>query len=122
MGRFHGTTHSRQLAGPGQVLTATVACHTRGVIPTELDWLFWDVDPRTIEIDRHRDYVLERIMTRGNWLAMRWLIDHVDQADLAEFLHRRGERLTPRDRAFWSLVAGVPFRAAPGGGRPAWAG
>jgi hypothetical protein len=55
------------------------------VIPAELAWLFWDVDPETIDLGRHRDYVIERVMTRGNWVAMRWLIDHVDRTDLAEF-------------------------------------
>lgn len=92
------------------------------MIPAELAWLFWDVDPSTIDLDRHRDYVLERIMTRGDWLAMRWLIDRVAAAELAEFLSRRGDRLPPRERAFWSVVSGVPHRAAPGGGRPTWAG
>jgi hypothetical protein len=92
------------------------------VIPVELSWLFWDVDPTTIDLERHRDYVIERIMTRGSWLAMRWLIDHVDKPDLAEFLGRRGDRLPPRERAFWSLIADVHAQAMPGGGRPTWAG
>jgi hypothetical protein len=92
------------------------------VIPTELTWLFWDVDPAQIDLERHRDYVLERAMTRGDWAAMRWLLAHVEKAVLAEFLSRHGDRLTPRDRAFWSLVAEVPYRAMPGGGRPSWAG
>src|SRR3954454_7029747 len=92
------------------------------VIPAELAWLFWDVDPTTIDLERDRDYVLERIMTRGDWFAMRWLIAQVEKARLAEFLRRRADRLTPRDRAFWSLIAEVPCHATPGGGRPAWAG
>jgi len=91
-------------------------------VTAELAWLFWDVDPTTIDLERHRDYVVERVMTRGNWLAMRWLIAHVEKADLAEFLRRRGERLAPRDRAFWCLIAEVPWHATPGGGRPTWAG
>jgi hypothetical protein len=92
------------------------------MIPPELTWLFWDVDPATLDLVLHRDYVLERVMTRGDWLAMRWLIDHVAKPDLAAFLRRRGDRLTPRDRAFWSLMADLPFDPAPGGGRPTWAG
>jgi hypothetical protein len=92
------------------------------VIPAELVWLFWDVDPIQIDLVRDRDYVLERVMTRGDWVAMRWLISHVEKPVLAEFLLRRGDRLTPRDRAFWSLIAEVPCRAAPGGGRPSRAG
>ena len=92
------------------------------MIPAELAWLFWDVDPDTIDVDRHRDYVLERVMTDGDWFAMRWLIDRTERAHLAEFLQRRGHVLTPRDRAFWSLIAEVPSPPTPGGGRPNWAG
>lgn len=92
------------------------------MIPTELAWLFWDVDPVQIDLQHHRDYVLERIMSRGDLFAMRWLITHVEKPILADFLQRRGERLTPRDRAFWSLMADVPFQAMSGGGRPSWAG
>jgi hypothetical protein len=92
------------------------------VIPAELTWLFWDVDPSLVDLVRDRDYILERVMTRGDWVAMRWLIAHAEKAELADFLQRRGERLTPRDRAFWSLIADVPCQPASGGGRPAWAG
>jgi len=92
------------------------------VIPAELAWLFWDVDPTQIDLEHHRDYVVERIMTRGDWLAMRWLAAHVATPDLADFLHRRGDRLTPRDRAFWSVIAGIASIQGPGGGRPSWAG
>jgi hypothetical protein len=92
------------------------------VIPAELHWLFWDVDPQTLDLERHRDYVVERIMARGNWEAMRWLIHNVERAALADFLRRKGHRLAPRERAFWSLIADVPYEHAPGGGRPTWAG
>jgi hypothetical protein len=53
---------------------------------------------------------------------MRWLVAHVEKGDLVEVLARRGHLLAPHDRAFWSLIAEVPFRATPGGGRPTWAG
>jgi len=37
--------------------------------------------------------------------AMRWLDRHVDRELLADFLRRKGHRLAPRERAFWSLIA-----------------
>ena len=91
------------------------------MIPAELAWLFWDVDPATIDLGQHRDYVFERIMSQGDWLAMQWLIHRTEKSDLAEFLRRRSGRLTPRDRAFWCLIADVPCAQVPGGGRPTWA-
>jgi len=92
------------------------------VIPAELAWLFWDVDPSAIDLVRDRDYVIERIMARGDLEAMRWLARQVERDVLADFLGRKGHRLAPRERAFWSLIAGVPYEATPGGGRPSWAG
>jgi len=105
--------------GPAVAARARVYC---GVLPADVARLFWEIDVTTLDLERHRDYVLERVMTRGGLEAMRWLVRTYDRAQLAEFLSRRAERLTPRDRAFWGLVAGVAVHVGPGGGRPTWAG
>ena len=92
----------------------------------EVQRLFWDVDPRTVDLLRHRDYVLDRVMSRGGWAAMCWLLQAYSREDLGDFLRRRGYRLAPRDLAYWSLIAGISVHpsagASPGGGRPPWAG
>src|SRR5262245_1443993 len=49
------------------------AVDCRRVTPEALHWLFWDVDPSAIDLVRHRDYVLERVMVRGDWQAICWL-------------------------------------------------
>lgn len=92
------------------------------MIPAELEWLFWDVDPTTIDLALHREYIIERVMARGDWFAMRWLIANFAKAELAACLRERGDRLAPRERAFWCLIAELPWEPTPGGGRPGWAG
>jgi len=57
-------------------------------------------------------------MARGDWAAMRWLLRAYDREARADFLARRGDWLTPRERAFWCLVSGVPNVASAGGARP----
>lgn len=94
----------------------------RTAFPDCVQRLFWDVDPDTVELVRHADYVMERVMSRGTWEAMRWLRAAYSREQLADFVQRKGDRLTPRDRAYWSLVAGISGPQAAGGGRPAWAG
>jgi hypothetical protein len=85
--------------------------------------LFWDVDPADVDLRRHADYAMERIVTRGTLVAMRWLRATYSTADLAAFLRRRGQRLSPKDRAYWSLIAGMREESQnPGGARPPWAG
>lgn len=90
-------------------------------VPDCVTRLFWDVDPAEVDLDEHADYVLERVMSRGSWEAMRWLRRRYADEVLVSFLERRGDRLSPRDRAYWSLVSGLGRVEAPGGGRPAWA-
>ena len=91
-------------------------------LPDSVKLLFWDVEADTVDLESHADYVMERVMSRGSWEAMKWLRARYARESLADFLRRRGERLTPRDRAYWALVAGEPAPLEPGGGRPTWAG
>ena len=74
-------------------------------LPDSVRALFWDVDPEAVSLDRHSDYVLERVMSRGRWDAMCWLRSTYDVATMADFLSRKGDRLPPRERAYWSLIA-----------------
>ena len=89
--------------------------------PPDVRRLLWDVDPDALDVDRHLDFVIERVMMRGNRAAMTWLRTHVATERLREVLQCRGHRLSPLDLAYWSLVCGVPDEPqSPGGGRPTW--
>lgn len=91
------------------------------VFPPEVRRLLWDVDPDDLDLERHLDFLIERVMTRGSLAAMQWLRAQVPRETLADFLCRRGDRLSPRDRSYWRLVSGLPPRdEPPGGGRPPW--
>jgi len=36
-------------------------------VPEQLDWLFWDVEPRKLDAEADRDYILPRILEHGGW-------------------------------------------------------
>jgi hypothetical protein len=91
-------------------------------LPDEVVRLLWDVEPATVDLDRHRDYVLERVMARGGWIAMGWLRQAYAPEVLADFLRRKGSRLAPRELAYWAVIAGIEMTIPRGGGRPPWAG
>jgi hypothetical protein len=90
--------------------------------PSDVERLFWDVDPHSVDLRGHADYVIERVMTRGNLDAMRWLRATYTAEELADFLQRRGHALAPRDCAYWRLVTDLAPDDRPGGARPPWAG
>jgi hypothetical protein len=93
-----------------------------GALPTSVERLFWDIDPGALDLARHADYVMERVMTRGPWDAMKWLRHTYSREELAGFLARKARLLAPRDVAYWSLVSGAAIPSTPGGARPPWAG
>ncbi len=77
-------------------------------IPKDLFGLFWDIEPETIHIVKHGDFVMGRIMERGNWEAMRWLFETYSRKQLASFLEKRGRRILPaRELNYWCLVSGT---------------
>jgi squalene cyclase len=78
--------------------------------------------PEQIDLRRHIDYVMERVMSRGGWVAMRWLRETYPPEAMSDFLRRKGARLAPRELAYWSLIAGLEIALPRGGARPPWAG
>lgn len=94
-------------------------------IPKDVERLLWDVDPGGVDLDRDCVLVIERVMSRGSYSAMKWLRSRYENGVLAAFLRERGARsLSPRDLAYWTLVCDVDLGSTrdEGGGRPRWAG
>lgn len=95
----------------------------RTPLPDAVARLLWDVASDDVDLDAHADYVMERVMARGDWEAMCWLRRTYPRERLADYLRRSGAgRLPPRELAYWSLVSDAGLTAQPGGGRPPWAG
>jgi hypothetical protein len=92
-------------------------------LPDAVARLLWDVDVTLVDLDRDREFVFERVMTRGSWEAMQWLRRRYPRGVIAEFVKTFGtRRLPPRDLAYWALISDVVVEPQPGGARPKWAG
>jgi hypothetical protein len=72
--------------------------------------LLWEYDLEDPQVlDRLGRIVVERVMERGGWESMRWLLRVCQKSELREFLEHRGRRvLPPRELRFWSWATGVP--------------
>ena len=58
--------------------------------------------------DKWQSAIIERVMQRGCWDDMLWLIQAFDPERLRVFLERRGRRaLAPRELRFWARICGV---------------
>ena len=79
----------------------------------ELLWEYDVDDPSVCErLDR---VVIERVMERGGWDAMQWLVSSLGRDRLRGYLEARGCRVLPaRELRFWSWVCRVPESLASG--------
>ena len=115
----------RERAATSHTASGCYAWRVVEPIPEDVQRLLWDVDAHAVDLDRDRILVIERVMSRGSYGAMKWLRRRYDQTVLAAFLRERGARtLSPRDLAYWTLVCDVDLGSTQheGGGRPRWAG
>ena len=78
-------------------------------IPKTVRALLWEYETEGRSGSRWEDIVLERVMQRGGWAEMCWLMGAFDRPRLRDFLARRGHRvLAPRELRYWSFISGVP--------------
>jgi len=74
--------------------------------------LFWDVDPATIDPERHEDFILGRVLVEGDWECVRAVRREVGDDGLAAFVKRAGtRRLDRRTRRFFETVLDLPCEA-----------
>ncbi len=65
--------------------------------------LFWDVDPKTINIKKHAIYIIEKIMEFGKDSEIRWLWSAYKPSQLKNVVNH-SRALSPRTKILWSLL------------------
>jgi hypothetical protein len=81
-------------------------------IPGNIERILWEYNLDGLDLSSEMpDAICERVMARGSWAEMQWLMRVVGAKRLRSFLEKRGAHvLPPREVAFWSLVCSVPDR------------
>ncbi len=84
-------------------------------IPKSLRELFWDCRFASLRWDKHRDFIVTRVLAEGTWQQVRWLRSRLNDNELKEWLiGRRGRGLSRQQLRFWQLVLGLPHRQVTG--------
>ncbi len=65
--------------------------------------LFWDVDPKTIDPEKHAKYIIERILDFGNEKEVHW-VSHNYPITLIRDVINKSRVLHDKSRALWSKV------------------
>ncbi len=78
-------------------------------LPERLRSLFWDHDFAQLDWQRHRAFIIGRILEVGSWDAICWLRREVGDDVLRDWIERSGGRLLSREQLrFWQLILDLP--------------
>ena len=71
--------------------------------------LLWDVDAGAFDVERHRDFLIGRVLSSGTLEALRWIRARYGDDVLREWISRHeGRQLSGPQLRFWQTVIGLP--------------
>ena len=66
--------------------------------------LFWDVDPATIDEEKHARYIIERVLDFGTAPEVEWTFNRYPREKIATVLRLPRSQVGPKSRALWDLI------------------
>jgi hypothetical protein len=82
---------------------------SRVILPTAIGRIFWEHADGDVSWEAHRDYIVERVLARGDWDSICWVRRTAGDAVLREILIRtRGRWLSPQQLSLWELLLDLP--------------
>jgi hypothetical protein len=78
-------------------------------LPDNLKTLFWECDFASLDLHQYRNFVIRRILDRGNWDAITWLRRALGDTAIKDwFLAKHGSGLDARKLRFWEVILDMP--------------
>lgn len=78
-------------------------------IPRFLKKYFWDVDFKGVNPQKHKVYVLRKVLEYGNEKSVAWVFKNYGRQGVVDVLsHYRG--YSQKTANFWAIVLDVPFK------------
>lgn len=72
------------------------------------DYIFWDADRRSIDLDRNAPYVIQRVLEYGQIGDWRLLLGYYGLPEIVE-VSKKLRTLDPRALSFISTISGIPI-------------
>jgi hypothetical protein len=77
-------------------------------LPASSAWLFPEYEFARMNTDEYTGVIIERILDRGSWAEIRWLLETYDKRKIAKWVRAHGyRRLDRRAFAYWRDMLGI---------------
>jgi hypothetical protein len=70
-------------------------------LPTQLHSYFWGDNLAELDWSKHRKYITQTLLDKGNGAALNWLFKHITRDELLGLLPQL--KLQPKSRNFWGI-------------------
>lgn len=70
-------------------------------IPSKFHSFFWDTNPKTINLTKHKQYIIARLLDQGNWQSAQWVQSQFTPQDIKQTL-LEVKHLSPPTVYFWA--------------------
>jgi hypothetical protein len=85
---------------------------TEDRVPTSFHRFFWDHDASKLRWSKHRDFIINRLLSNGDTKAIRWVLEQTGAEALRDWIiSGKGRDLSPRQLAWWQLILDIPAKA-----------
>jgi hypothetical protein len=69
--------------------------------------LFWDTDPKTIDLKKNKRYVIERVLNFGNLDDYLWLKKTYSEEEIKKVTKRDRSQLDRKSLNFWQGIYNI---------------
>lgn len=77
-------------------------------LPQFLKPYFWDVNFEKLDPEAKAEYIVNRLLDKGDWRAARWATDNFPAGLIRRVLRTRKD-FSLKNASFWSLIYQVPL-------------
>jgi hypothetical protein len=79
-------------------------------LPSRLHALFWDYKFEDLTWETDHDFIVDRVLTVGDWDSIKWLWSRLGDEGLKEWVASHHQKLSPRQLRFWEVMLGLPHK------------
>lgn len=76
------------------------------IIPSEFEIYFWDVDFGALKQEKHRSFILERLLNYGSFSTFSWIFQTYTNEEVKQLLKNKAKRsLSKNSFYFWQKIS-----------------
>ena len=69
---------------------------------------FWDVPLKSIDYEKHKDFIIERILQYGGFDGIQWIFKNYDRQSIEQVV-MNSRSLSRRTAHFWAVYFSIPI-------------